>query len=134
MWSVPPAEPPAHDTEPGSAFSLAVRSASVWSVGGRGNDDHFVLAGEAGDRRDGVERDRRLVGEDGADHDVAADHEAGRVAVGFLRELGEADGAAGAGYVDDLHVARHALGGHGFLQGARCLVPAAAGGGRAMMV
>ena len=31
MWSVPPVEPPAHETEPGSASSLAVRSASVWS-------------------------------------------------------------------------------------------------------
>ncbi len=29
MWSVPPAEPPPHETEPGSALSLAMRSSSV---------------------------------------------------------------------------------------------------------
>ncbi len=30
MWSVPPAEPPPHDTDWGSSLNWAIRSSRVW--------------------------------------------------------------------------------------------------------
>ena len=95
----------------------------------RRHDDRVILAGEPGERRHVGERHRRLVGDDGADHDVAADDELGRVALVVVDELGEADGAAGARHVDDLDIADDAGLLEDALHGARGLVPATAGGG-----
>ncbi len=93
---------------------------------GSRNDDHFIFAGEARNRRRHVERDRRLVGEDGAHHDEAVDHQHIALALFLVDQLGEPDGAAGARNI----LNRAALGaqaGHDFRKRARRLVPAAAG-------
>ena len=99
MWSVPPVEPPPQDTEPGSAFSFATRSPIVLNGESAGTT---ISSYSPVSRASGVtssRRDRRLVGQDGAHHDQAADQD--RVALALLAgdELGEADRAAGAGDV-----------------------------------
>ena len=98
----------------------------VLSVAGRRHDDRLLLAGQPRDRRHHGQVDRRGVGQDRADHDVAADDQLPRVALGLVDELGEADGAAGAGDVGHLHVAGDAVLLQHRLHGARGLVPAAA--------
>jgi hypothetical protein len=88
--------------------------------------DHDVLAGQPGERRHVIERHRRGVGDDRADHDVAADDGGGRIAGRAVDELLQPDRAAGAGDVLDLDVADQALGLERRLDGAGGLVPAAA--------
>jgi hypothetical protein len=96
----------------------------------RRNDDGFIFAGQAGDRGDVIERYRRLVGEDGADHDVATDDQGIGIAGRLAGELGKTDRAAGAGHVLNLDVAGNAFGLHHRLDRAGRLVPAAARIGR----
>ncbi len=100
------------------------------SGGCRRNDDRLILAGQARDRGDVLERHRRLVGEDGADHDIAADDQGVRIAGRLAGELRKADGAAGARHVLHLDVAGNAFLLHHRLHRAGRLVPAAAGSGR----
>ncbi len=69
----------------------------------RGNDDHFVFAGEARDRRGVGERDRRAVDDHAAHHHQPGDQQRARIAALALDESREADGAGGAGDVVDLH-------------------------------
>ncbi|MCY1519528.1 hypothetical protein D9M68_542820 [compost metagenome] len=90
------------------------------------DDDRFVFAGEARNRRDVLEGDRRFVGQDRADHDIAADDQGVRIALLLACELREADGAAGARHVLNLNVAGDAFLLHDRLKRTRRLVPAAA--------
>jgi hypothetical protein len=71
----------------------------------------------------------RLVGHDGADHDLAADQQRRSALLGG-DELGETDGAAGAGNVGHLDAAGEVELLEDLLHGAGVLVPAAAGAGR----
>jgi len=87
MWSVPPAEPPAQDTAPGSAFNLVVRSASDSNSEAAGTTITSYSPRQASNGGDGVELDWRVVGQDGANHDIAADQEPGWVTVCLLGEL-----------------------------------------------
>ena len=97
----------------------------------RRHDDDLGFLGEARDRRHLVERHRRLVHQERADHDEAVDHELVAVALRAVDELREADGAAGARDVGHLHALRDLGGDKRLLHRARGLVPAAAGrGGR----
>ena len=109
-----------------SAFIVAARSLRRLDRRIRRHDDHLRFLGQARDRRDLIERDRRLVRGDRADHDEAVDHQLVAVALGAVDELGEADGAAGAGHVGHLHVLAMPGGDQRLLHGARGLVPAAA--------
>ena len=90
------------------------------------HDDRFIFAGEASDRRHVLKGDRGFVGEDRADHDVAADDQGVRIALLLACELGEADGAAGTRNVLNLNVAGDAFLLHDGLQRACRLVPATA--------
>ena len=127
---MPPAEPPPQETRARVGLQLRDEVGHGLDVAAGGDDDRLLLAGQPGDRGDHRQVDGRVVGEDGADHDVAADDQALGVALGLVDELGEADGAAGAGDVGHLDVAGDAFLLHQRLHGARGLVPAAAGGGR----
>ena len=111
-------------------LELGDQAGHVLDVGCRRNDQRLVFAGQPGDRRDLVEGDRRGVGEDRADHDVAADDQLRGIAIGLVDELGKPDRAAGAWNVGHLHAARNALVLQRGLHGAGRLVPAAARGGR----
>ena len=126
---MPPAEPPPQETEPGSALSLATRSA-IDLIGESAVT--AIISYSPVSRASGVtssRRHRRLVGEDGADHDQAADQD--RVAAALLAgdELGEPDRAAGTRDVLDLHARGEAGLLERRLHGPRGLVPAAAGAG-----
>jgi hypothetical protein len=57
-------------------------SRSEWNRRRSRNRDHFVLAGEPRDRHDVMQRHRRLVHDDAAEHDEPGDHH--RVAVAAL--------------------------------------------------
>ncbi len=107
-----------------SARSLAVLDRRI-----RRHDDDQRLGGQPGDRRGLGQVDRRLVEQDGADHDEAVDHQLVSVALG-ADQLGEADRAAGAGDVGDLHALGDAGRGQRLLHRAGRAVPAAAGRGR----
>ena len=96
----------------------------------RRHDDDERIAGEARDRRHHVEIDGRLVGQDRPDHGDAVDHQLIAVALRRVDELGQTDGAAGAGDVGHLHVLGDARRGHHLLQRAGRGVPAAARTGR----
>jgi hypothetical protein len=91
---------PAHRTRVGLQLGHQIGHRLERRVGGDG--DHLVFARKPGDRGDVLKAHRRLVGEDGADHDQAADQD--RIAAAPLagHELGEPDGAAGAWNVDHL--------------------------------
>ena len=127
MWSEPPAEPPATGTLVGSAFSAATKSGAVLNGEAAGT----TSASNSPVRRAiGVTSRQivgRLVGDDGADHDHAGDHQRIALAVPLVDELRQADRAAGAADVGDLRAGDQLLAAQHLLHGARRLVPAAAG-------
>ena len=96
----------------------------------RRHHDDLDFLGEPRDRRHLVERHRRLVHGERADHDEAVDHQLVAVALGAVDELRDADAAAGAGDVGDLDAADDLGGDQRLLHRARGLIPAAAGRGR----
>src|SRR3712207_3596808 len=95
MWSVLPTEPPPQETDRGSALSLATRSSSDWIGEFAGTTTISYSHGRAGKRRDLVQRDGRLVGDDGALERLTGDQDGVALALLGGHELGEADGAAG---------------------------------------
>ena len=97
MWSTPPAEPPAKVTLATSALQRVGEILRVLIGEFAGTTMTRSLVGEPRDRRHLVEVDRRLVGQDRADHDEAVHHQLVAVALGAVDELRDADGAAGAG-------------------------------------
>ena len=102
MWSTPPAEPPPTATLPASALSASTRSFTVLNgeLGATAIALYSMVSRASG--VDLLERHRRLVRQDAADHDRAHHHHGVVVALRGADELGEADGAAGAALVGDL--------------------------------
>ncbi len=109
------------------SLQLLDELADVLDFGIGRNDDSLVFAGEARDRRDIGKRHGRLVGQDGADHDVATDDQSIRIALLLAGKLGKTDCAASAWNVHDLNIAGNAFRLHHLLQRTGGLVPAAAG-------
>lgn len=130
MWSVPPAEPPPPRHRARIGLQLLDEAGHVLDVGRGVDDNRFIFTGQARDRRHLIERDRRAVGKDRANHDVTTDDKLRRVAAGLVDELRQADRAAGAGNVGHLHRVGDLLVLQRALHRAGGLVPAAAGCGR----
>lgn len=105
------------------SLELGKKIAEVLNVGRCRNDDGFVFAGEAGNWRDRVEIDGRIVGQDRTDHDIAANDELARVALVLVDELRQANRATCARNVNDLNAARNLFILKHVLHGACCLVP-----------
>ena len=84
---------PAEGAAGGGAAGCGVHDAPTTVRRGRRNGNHFVLAGEPGDRRDLRDRDRRLIPEDGADHHQAVDEQCPAIAAPAVDQLCESDGA-----------------------------------------
>ena len=118
MWSVPPAEPPPHETEPGSALSLATRSPSVWigEFAGTTITSYSPVSRAIGVTLSRVTGD--LLVRMAPTMIRPLDHQGVALALLAGDELGEADRAAGARDVDDLDAAGEARLLQGSLHGA----------------
>ena len=102
MWSVPPAEPPAQETEPGIGDQIVDQILHRLVLGIGRHDNHLIFGRQARERGDVVERHRGLVGRDRADHDHAHHHQRVRVAGVVVHQLREPDRAARAFDIEDL--------------------------------
>ena len=107
---------------------LLDKVANGLNLGGGGDGNGHGLTSKAGDGGDVGQGHRRSVGQDRADHHIAADDQLLGVAIGRSHELGKAHRAACAGNVLDLNVARDAFRRHHLLNGAGGRIPATAGG------
>ena len=110
---------------PGLALNCATRSFSDWIFERARHDDDLIFAGQPRDRRDLRQVDRRLVGDDRADHHHAADHQHVGVALARAHELRETDRAAGAALVVDGDLRDDLVRLQRSLQRAAGLIPAA---------
>ena len=84
---------------------------------------------KTGDRRRLREPDRALVGDDGAHHHHAADHQRVPLPLPLVQELRQPDRTARAADIGDLHPFHGAGRAQNLLDGACGLIPAAAGRG-----
>ena len=100
---MPPAEPPAHDTSPGSALSRATSSAIDLQRRRGRNDDDFEFAGQTGDRRLWVSLTGALLAMMRTDHHHAGDHQGVALPLHVAEETRQADRAAGAGDILELN-------------------------------
>ena len=128
MWSVPPAEPPAHDTLPGSALNAATRSCHrlvAATCAGTTTTWNSPVRRAIGVRS--VSLHRRLVGDDRADHHHAADHQRVALALHWLTNCGRPTAPPAPGACSNLNCLDDAVGTQHLLDGAAGLVPAAAG-------
>ena len=127
IWSVLAIEPPAQDTEPGSAFSLVTRSASRLDRQLSRDDEDLVLAHQPRQWRDVVEGHRRLVRNDGSLKRLTSDQDRVTSGASWKKGLGKPDRSPGTGDVLHLNTGcktgllKHSL------YGARGLIPTAAG-------
>ena len=122
---MPPAEPAAKSYRPWIGLQLGHQIGHSLEFRSGRNNDYFILAREACNWCCHVERDRRLVGENGTEHHEAVHHQNIGFAFFLINKLGEPYRAASTWHIfNRAAFGTHAS--HDFRERTCRLVPAAA--------